>query len=295
MTYDRQLEAYNIANNKYKAGLIREVEALQMDVELSEAANTLGIARVNLSSQKRLFKEVMELNLNDSIIVESSMAYSEVIVDVEKAVQLALENRNELKEHEIQIELSEMEIKRRKAAGRIQGDILFNYNLIGTNKSVLDIPVETSFQDSWYNLRERPGNFNAALTISIPLIDWGENKARVNAAHASLEQNKLQLKGEKISIEREIRTLVEQMASSLRRLKLLEKNVVVAEKSFEISRQRYTNGEIDSQAIALERERLNSAYISRLESFIAYKLFLSDLMRKTFYDFEQDLPISRSE
>lgn len=85
------------------------------------------------------------------------------------------------------------------------------------------------------------------------------------------------------------------MASSLRRLKLLEKNVVVAEKSFEISRQRYTNGEIDSQAIALERERLNSAYISRLESFIAYKLFLSDLMRKTFYDFEQDLPISRSE
>jgi len=250
---------------------------------------------VNLSSQKRLFKEVMELNLNDSIIVESSMAYSEVIVDVEKAVQLALENRNELKEHEIQIELSEMEIKRRKAAGRIQGDILFNYNLIGTNKSVLDIPVETSFQDSWYNLRERPGNFNAALTISIPLIDWGENKARVNAAHASLEQNKLQLKGEKISIEREIRTLVEQMASSLRRLKLLEKNVVVAEKSFEISRQRYTNGEIDSQAIALERERLNSAYISRLESFIAYKLFLSDLMRKTFYDFEQDLPISRSE
>lgn len=295
MTYDRQLEAYNIANNKYKAGLIREVEALQMDVELSEAANTLGIARVNLSSQKRLFKEVMGLNLNDSIIVESSMAYSELIVDVEKAVQLALENRNELKEHEIQIELSEMEIKRRKAAGRIQGDILFNYNLIGTNKSVLDIPVETSFQDSWYNLRERPGNFNAALTISIPLIDWGENKARVNAAHASLEQNKLQLKGEKISIEREIRTLVEQMASSLRRLKLLEKNVVVAEKSFEISRQRYTNGEIDSQAIALERERLNSAYISRLESFIAYKLFLSDLMRKTFYDFEQDLPISRSE
>lgn len=295
MSYDRQHEAFNIANNKYKAGLIREVEALQMEVDLSEAANTLDIAIVNLSSQMRLFKEVMGLNLNDSIVVESSMEYSVVRIDVEKAVQLALENRNELKEYEIQIELSEMEIKRRKAAGRIQGDILFNYNLIGTDKSGLVIPVENSFQDSWYNLRERPGNLNAALTLSIPLIDWGENRARVNAAHASLEQNKLQLKGEKISIEREIRTLVEQLTSSLRRLELLEKNVVVAEKSFEISRQRYSNGEIDSQSIALERERLNNAYISRLESFITYKLRLSDLMRKTFYDFETDRPITRSE
>ena len=76
------------------------------------------------------------------------------------------------------------------------------------------------------------------------------------------------------------------MQSSLRRLELLEKSVFVAEKSFEITRQRYSNGEIDSQAMALERERLNNAYISRLESYISYKLLLSDLLRKTFYDFE---------
>lgn len=291
MSYERQLEAFNIASNKYRAGLIREVESLQMEVDLSAAANNLDIARVNYSSQMRMFNEVMGLNIIDSIIIESSMEYEEVLVDVEKAVQLALDNRNELKEHEIQIELSEMEIKRRKAAGRIQGDILVNYDLIGNNKSLLVIPVETSFQNSWYNLQDRPGNFNAALTLSIPLFDWGENRARVNAAMASLEQNKLQLKGEKMSIEREIRNLIEQLNSSLRRLKLLEKNVVVAEKSFEISRQRYSNGEIDSQSIALERERLNSAYTSRLESYINYKLLLSDLMRKTFYDFEKDLPL----
>lgn len=180
-----------------------------------------------------------------------------------------------------------MEIKRRKAAGRIQGDIIVNYDLIGTNKNALLIPIENSFQNSWYNMQDRPGNFSAGLTIHIPLIDWGENKARVNAAEANLKQNMLQLESERISIERDIRTLAERLQSSLRRLELLEKNVLVAEKSFEISRQRYSNGEIDSQAIALERERLNNAYISRLESFISYKLLLSDLMRKTFYDFEK--------
>ncbi len=287
-TLDRQTEAYTIARNKYNAGLIREVEALQMEVDLSAAINDLDIARVNYTSQISLFKEVMGLNLSDSILVESDLGYNRVFVDVEKAVSLALESRYELRESEIQIELSEMEVKRRKAAGRISGDILLNYDLIGTNKSVLAVPFETSMTNSWHNLSDRPGNFGAALVISIPIIDWGENRARVKAAQASLKSNQYQLDGEKVSIEREIRTIVDRLHSSLRRLELLEKNVLVAEKSFEISRQRYSNGEIDSQAMALERERLNNAYVSRLESFITYKLLLSDLMRKTFYDFEND-------
>jgi outer membrane protein len=287
-TLERQTDAYNIARNKYNAGLIREVEALQMEVDLNAAINDLDIARVNYTSQISLFKEVMGLNLSDSIIVESDLGYDRVIVDVEKAVSLALENRYELKESEIQIELSEMEIKRRKAAGRISGNILLNYDLIGTDKSNLSVPFETSMSNSWQNISDRPGNFGAALVISIPILDWGENKARVNAARASLKENQYQLDGEKVSIEREIRTIVDRLQSSLKRLEMLEKNVLVAEKSFEISRQRYSNGEIDSQAMALERERLNNAYISKLESFITYKLLLSDLMRKTFYDFEND-------
>ena len=40
--------------------------------------------------------------------------------------------------------------------------------------------------------------------------------------------------------------------------------------------------------MALERARLNGAYNTRLDAYINYKLLLSDLMRKTFYDFEKD-------
>jgi outer membrane protein TolC len=135
---------------------------------------------------------------------------------------------------------------------------------------------------------DRPGSFGVGLTVNIPIIDWGENKAKVHSAQATLRQNQYQMDAEKVSIERDIRTTVDRLQSSLRRLQLLEKNVTVAEKSFEISRQRYANGDIDSQAMALERERLNNAYISRLESYINYKLLLSDIMRKTFFDFEKN-------
>ena len=92
---------------------------------------------------------------------------------------------------------------------------------------------------------------------------------------------------EKIKIEREIRNTVNNLHSSLKRLQLLIKNVELAERNFEISRQRFSNGDIDAQTLALDRVRLNDAYNSRLEAYISYKLHISDLTRKTFYDFEK--------
>jgi outer membrane protein len=289
ISLNNQQEAYDIAQSKYKAGLIREVDALQMEVDLSEAINNYDIAGVDYNAQSSQFKEDLGLNLSDSVIIKSDLSYNQVNVDVEKAVSLALENRLELKENEIQIELSQMEIKRRKANGRISGNILLNYNFIGVDQSKLPIPIETSFSNTWQNLNNRRGSFGVGLTLSIPIIDWGENRAKVHSAQSTLELNKIQLDAERIDIERDIRTAVYRLQSSLRRLQLLEKNVIVAEKSFDISRKRYANGDIESQAMALERDRLNTAYLSRLDSYIAYKLLLSDVMRKTFFDFEKNV------
>gem|GEM_PF-4807146 len=120
---------------------------------------------------------------------------------------------------------------------------------------------QITFSGVWNDLQQRPGNQGVGLTRSIPLIDWGENMARVHSAEATLNQNLIQLSGYKISIEGDVRKTVNRLQSNLRRLQLLEKTVVIAEKSFEISRQRYSNGDIDSQAMALERERLNTAYL----------------------------------
>jgi outer membrane protein TolC len=291
LTLQRQKEAYEIAQSKFKAGLIREVEALQMEVDLGDALNSQDIANVNYLSQVTLFKEELGMELKDSIVIKTDLDYKTVNVDAEKAVSLALENRLELKEDEINIELNNMEIKRRKAEGRINGDILFNYEFKGVNQDARSLPVETTLSNTWNDLQRRPGNLGVGLTISIPLIDWGENRARVHSAEATLNQNLIQLSGDKISIERDVRTTVNRLQSNLRRLQLLEKTVVIAEKSFEISRQLYSNGDIDSQAMALERERLNTAYVTRLDAFINYKLFLADIMRKTFYDFERDVSL----
>ncbi|MBT4401855.1 MAG: TolC family protein [Bacteroidetes bacterium] len=288
MNMARQLEAYETAKNKYEAGLLREVEALQMEVDLTSATNQYENTKTSYKSQTRQFKETIGIEPTDSIVLLNQMEYIVIKVNPEDAVARAMKHRNELRESKIQIEIKEMNLKRQKAAGRISGNVNLNYNFIGVDKSSRSIPIGTTFENTWHNLTDRPGSFGVGLTARIPLIDWGENKARVKSAESSLEQDKIDLGNTKRSIEREIRSLVDQLHNSLRGLEIMEKSVVIAEKSFDISRQRYANDEIDSQAMALERERLNKAYTAHLSSYITYKLSLSDLMRKTFFDYEKN-------
>ena len=287
----RQQEAFDIAKNKYEAGLIREVDALQMEVDLAEAQNNYDLSIVNQTEAMNFFKQLIGVELDDSIIISSQMDYQMVIVDVNKAVVLALENRQELREQEIQIELSKQNIKRQKSEGMITGDLNAYFEKIGINNAPVANTIGSSVNQSYVDFMDRPGNYGVGLSINIPIIDWGENKALVNAAEARLQKNLYEQEAVKRNIETEVKNLVADLNSNLKRLTLLEKNVLVAEKSFEITRARFSDGDIDSQALALERERLNNAYISHLNAYINYELNLADLMRKTFFDFKNNSPV----
>lgn len=287
MTAARQKESYELAQSKFKAGLIREVEALQMEVDYTRESNSLDGAQVDYASRLEAFKESLGIDMQDSITLKDDMTLMIVTVDADKAVALAMLNRLELRENAIQIELQEMSVRRQKAAGKISGNIDLTYNFLGLDRSQRDDPVRMAFENSWNNLIDRKGALGASVTVSVPLLDWGGNRARVRSSQSTLKQYQIQDEAEKISIEREMRSNVSQLQRNLRTFVALEKSVVIAEKGFEISRQRYSDGDIDSQAIALERERLNNAYVTRLEAYISYKLLLSDIMRKTFFDFEK--------
>ncbi len=285
---ERQTAAYDMAKNKYDAGLIREVDALQMEVDLAEAQNSYDLALVNQSSAMNAFKELIGIQLNDSVVISSQFKYDVVIIDTEKAVKLALENRLEIREQEIQIELNKMSVKQQKSEGMIQGNINAYYEKVGVSTQNINTNFKTTLNNSYNDFLSRPQNFGVGFTVTIPILDWGENKALVRAAQARLKQNVLRKEEVQRSIEREVRNLVANLNSSLKRLQLLEKNVKVAEKSFDITRQRFSDGDIDSQALALERNRLNNAYNSHLRAYINYQLMLADIMRKTFYDFQKN-------
>ena len=292
MNLERQTEAYEISKNKFDAGLIREVENLQNEVDLAEAKNTYDVSALNLVSSTNTFKKLIGLELNATITLRSQMdEYFVINIDPDKAVEMAIQNRLEIKNREIQIELQKLQIRRQKSEGSPQAYLEASWNKIGISNIAMSDPYSTSLSDTWDNFTTRPSNYVIGLRLSIPILDWGRNRQLVKSAEARLKQYYLGKEDEERGIEIEVRNLVFNLQTTLSRLQLLEKNVSVAERSYSITLQRYTDGDVDSQTFALERQRLNTARQNHLDAFVNYRLQLADLMRKTFYDFEKNTHI----
>jgi outer membrane protein TolC len=189
LDYERQTEANEIAQNKYASGLIREVDALQMEVDLAEAQNSYEMALINQESAINSFKELLGIELTDSVVLKDELKYSIITIDVEKAVEYALKNRTELRERDIAIEQQQMSIRQQKAQGMVRGYFDAYVQKTGTSMSDMSTTYGSTIQNSAADFMDRPVNYGVGLTISVPLLDWGENKARVRAAEARQRQN----------------------------------------------------------------------------------------------------------
>ena len=292
MNLERQTEAFEISKNKYEAGLIREVENLQMEVDLAEAQNSYDVTSLDLKATTNSFKRLIGLELDATVTLKSEVDdYVEVQVDPNVAVEMAIMNRLEIKDREIQIELQKLQIKRQKSYGLPQASLEASWERWGVSNINISESFSNSISNSWNDMRVRPSNYQIGLTLRIPIIDWGRNRSLVRAAQARQQQYYLGKEDEERGIEVEVRNLVANLRTTLQRLRLLERNLSVAERSYTITIQRYTDGDIDSQALSLERTRLNTAQRNHLDAFVSYRLLLADLMRKTFYDFERGVPI----
>ncbi len=282
-------DAYSLAQNKFKAGLIPEVEAMQLGVDLAQSKNNLMVAQGNYQRQSDSFKQLIGLPLDEPIRIIPNLTYKEIHISLPDATSRAFKNRPEIREQKIQVEMAKIRIREADSQSEVKGMLSAYYNLTGISDPSLPFssrPYEL-FQSSTTDLKTRPKNKGVSFTLSVPLWDWGVNRAQVNSARAALKMAELDQKDQEISIRRQIRALVGRVQEALDRLKILDKNREVARKSFQISLSRFDNGEITSQELARVQDQLSQAAINYLSAFIAYKLALADLERNTLYNYEK--------
>ena len=267
--------SYITAQNKFKAGLIAEVEALQLEVDLASSRNDLLNAERDYSEAKNDFKILIGLKLSDSIDVTAKIDYNPVSVNLEEAINYALANRSELKNSEADIELSKLSVNEINSQGSISASISANY---GINKD------DNQFEDIFHQF---DGSRSVTFSVHVPVLDWGSNSRKVEAAEANLTLNKLSYENQKEEIKKEIIEVVNRINSAKARVEALSKSVELAQKSFDISSQRFQAGNITSFELQQMQLRLTDAKTNSLNALIDYKLALADLNRKTLHDFEK--------
>ena len=288
--------AHDLARNKYSAGLIPEVDALETEVDLALSRNSLFTAETGLQREADLFKQTIGMDLNENVVVAADVEYTPLKIDLEKAIELALANRPEMREGEISKRLREMDVTETDARSEFRASISAFYDLSGVsdaNEKISASPY-TLFRSSMDDLRQRPGNKGIKLNFQMPLWDSGVNKAETAAAIARYEQASLRLHNDRATIIRDTKDVVARVRQAQDRLDVLKKSQKVAERSYEISLARFNNGDITAQILSSNRDRLTQARSAFLNAYISFQTAAADLKRKTLYDFEKNESLIQS-
>jgi len=292
----RQESIYETTLNKFKAGLIAEVEAMQAEVDLIQYRNEAKSTEGTLAEEFAAFKQLIGLDMKLPLNLAVNLDLKPIHVDLDKALGLAMENRSEIIEQLINIEQQKIDIKQVDARVAIKGNVSAYYDFSGFSESSLPYGTSTSdlLESSWTVLRDTP-NRGVTFELEVPIFDWGKNKAEVQAAKASLVQDELTLDNLKITIVREVQNTVRRVGEAFDRVQMLTKSNAVSQRSFEISMQRFANGDITSTELDRASEKLNTARLSYLQAYNQYQLALADLKRKTLYDFETGRSLVESD
>ncbi len=271
--------AHRLAKLKQQAGLFPELEVLRLEVEVANARNTMTNSGANLKRIEDAFKLSIGLPIEDLVKVSTELSYRPIAISLDKAIAEALQRRTELRSDDIGIQLSEISVRETDAQTQITGELFLSYGIFNRRDRFRD-----AFQDFSNDRR-------ATFGLNVPLWDWGKNGAEVQAAQASLERDRLTRQNRVDVIKQEIRDAVRSLQSAQQRLEITRRSEELAEKSYKISLLKFENGDLSSQDLALEQNRLTQARTNSLNAIIDYKQALADLRRKTLWDFERDEPV----
>jgi outer membrane protein len=265
-------ESYNTANNKYKAGLIAEVESLQLEVDLATSQNELLNAERNYEELLNNFKILIGIGLSDDLEIETELKYKPVIVDEQSAIASALKLRPDLLNTKDDIYLSQLSVEEVDARRTIKAELNARY---GINRN--DEKLKNIFSDF---LDDR----SVTLTVSVPIWDWGQNAHEVESAEANLKLTKLQYDQLNESIKNEVKSAINRLNSAKSRVEVLSKSVLVAEKSYKISLERFKAGTITSFDLSQMQIKLTETRLNSISALIDYQITLADLKRKTMME-----------
>ena len=271
---------FDIIKIKVEANLLAKEELYQAELNYANAQLSVQDNELGLANAEELFKREIGMNLDEDIQLITELNATEVIVDLEKAIEYSLKSRLELRQRQINIDKSLFEMERTKSMNEFRADLQLTLGIFGDNEDFGQV----------YN--SPTSNPSVGLSLNIPIWDWGERNARIQAQEVSLKSQKLELQEDQKQIRMDIRRAYRSVQTQMPRIEIARKNVENAERTYDINNERYINGDLSGIDLNQFQTQLSSKKIELARSLINYKTQLLDLKILTLYDWEKQEPVS---
>jgi len=279
MNYENSQKLLEIANGRFERGVIAENELLQMQLRYMQQESSLNRARIDIESYQYQLRSFLGFKDNVEIETVVDPEVPSLTIPYDRALDYALSRNPDIIAYNRQI----LEAEKDVAYSKSQKGVTLRLDAsFGTNKTGY------RFEDA-YNRPDITEGVNAGITI--PILDWSQARNRLRNAESLLEATKTQLEQSEADFKQNIYLQVVQFNMQKNQLRISSVSDTIAQKSYEISRQRYIMGKVsvtDLNIADSEKDAAKKNYMSELQTYWDYYF---RIRRLTLFDFLNNKPI----
>ncbi len=120
----------------------------------------------------------------------------------------------------------------------------------------------------------------------MPVLQWGAGRAAVQAAQADQQRVEYTVQANRQALEQEVHFAALELEQNERQLAIAAKADTVAERRFEVAKNRYVIGRIGISDLYIAQNEKDNAVESYVQALRQYWTSYYRLRRLTLYDFE---------
>ncbi|MDE5962230.1 MAG: TolC family protein, partial [Duncaniella sp.] len=221
---------YVIGERRFKIAAISRADLLTLELDKVNARNTLENCRIALKRATFSLASFLGMDKNTEIQLRMPGRPLATDIPVDVALAMAKENNPTLLGHRQTILEGERDLNRAKVESRFNASV---------NASVGFNQVADDLSGAYRSpLRQDL----VSISVSVPLIDWGVRKGKVNMARNNLNVSKIAARQEELSIEEDIIMTVSDYEVRQRLIASASEALDLAETAYTQTRQRFIIG-----------------------------------------------------
>jgi len=264
-----------IGRERHRIAAISKSDLLTLELDVVNARNTLRNSEMTL--KRAMFQLASFLNLDKQLTLHITLPERPAFetISVDEALAQAQRNNPQF------LTLKQNILESRRTVDRTRKESYFN---VSVNASVGFNQVADNFSDVWRNLLQQD---MVAVSVSIPLVDWGVRKGRYNMARNNLSVVETSARQSEQSIEEEVIMTVNDFNVQGGIIQSAEEARRLAESAYEDTRARFIIGQSDINSLSLALNRKDAAQKNYIAALKNYWLSYYKIRRLTLFDFEK--------
>lgn len=242
--------------DRYDKGYASQFDVLRAKVQLAnsqpplvQAKNLYQIATDNL-------KNLLGIDIKDSVNVEGSLGFDSTEVDQAQAEEFAFQNRSELKQINEQKSISQLSLSIARAGNKP--------SVVGAANFLYERP--------YYSIDQWKTDWNFTLALNIPIFDGFLTRSKVREAKSDLKQLDVSENQIKDFIKLEITQAISDLNLARENIISQQENVTQAKESLRIAKVQYQNGLLTNLELLDTEYALTVAETNYLQALSDYTI-----------------------